>query len=86
VGQPIGPILKGQDIQKREQSMAEVNGQSSFFFGGGGGGFSIVQFFKKAQFFFWKPALFTFSGQEAPDLVYSKIAMLWMGLLKILEE
>jgi len=32
-GQPIGPVLKGQEIQKREHSVCEVNWHNLFFLG-----------------------------------------------------
>jgi len=62
LGEPIGSIFKCQEIQKVEQSTTWANlTQSSFW------DLSINQFFTEALF--WKPALFLFSGKEAPNPV-----------------
>jgi len=52
-GQPIGPSFKGQEIQKTEHSIKEVNCHNLLF----------------REFQFSKGALFQFSRKEASNLV-----------------
>jgi len=42
LGKSIGPIFKGQEIQKREQSMPEINWHNFFWGGGVGDALSII--------------------------------------------
>jgi hypothetical protein len=53
VGDPIGSIFRGQEMQKKEQNTMEVNPQSSFL--------------RLSPVIFQKPAVFPFIGKEAPN-------------------
>jgi len=60
-GQPISPIFKVQDIEKREQNTTEVN--LSLFY-------CVHHQILRRRITFRKPVPFSFSGKETPNLGY----------------
>ena len=62
LGHPIGPIFKGQVIEKREQSPPEVNWHSLLFWG-------FVHHLISLRFTMFQKLALLFLEKEAPNLV-----------------
>jgi len=60
LGDRLGPIFKGQEIQKREQNTKEVNSHS-------------LLFLRLSLVIFQKPAVIPFIGKEAPNFLTIEI-------------